>query len=367
MDSAGGVKVDSEEMQAKLARLKAKTTCHACGRTGHWANDESCPRHAGGSAAAASSSKATPRPGRFLTRAGLALMMLVLTSGQWTLGPEPRAPSVRGRKLLDPDRVQTEKEAQDLNANLEAKGVKDQNNREAPDPDEITTAYFVEEPWASSAVRPSSIWMSILWRMLACVLCAALGVFGGAWWRELFWAPLAASEVVPVANCVWCLDDYVWPSIVTGGVVAASGVFFYLRQRAVGANSEEEEADVSPLATATLTMPATLPTETQSMPVTLPMETQSVETQTEAREEMMLQFNGVCVNRVTAKRFTEDLHQAVIRLGKHAGRTYQWVMVSDVRYVNWLLCHPQTDFEYKLLCVYATLCVQLSQQGSERV
>ena len=40
---------------------------------------------------------------------------MVLTSNRWTLGPDPRAPSARARKLITPGRVETAKEAEMLN------------------------------------------------------------------------------------------------------------------------------------------------------------------------------------------------------------------------------------------------------------
>eukprot|EP00959_Pyramimonas_sp_CCMP1952_P001955 40147-Pyramimonas_sp.AAC.1 len=42
----------------------------------------------------------------------------VVTSNLWTLGPDDRAPSIRGRNLVGPEKVAANKEVDELNAKM---------------------------------------------------------------------------------------------------------------------------------------------------------------------------------------------------------------------------------------------------------
>lgn len=73
-----------------------------------------------------------------------------LTDGTWALRPDSRAPSTRGRRLVEPDRVASDKMAHDLNASLQ-RFVQDQaaQNSYVREPDDI-----LRFPLPSPRTRP---------------------------------------------------------------------------------------------------------------------------------------------------------------------------------------------------------------------
>ena len=66
-------------------------------------------------------------------------LRMCMTGCRWTLGPDDRAPSTRGRKLQVPDRVQTAQEADKMNDMLR-KFLENENNdlENAPDHHDVT-------------------------------------------------------------------------------------------------------------------------------------------------------------------------------------------------------------------------------------
>eukprot|EP00959_Pyramimonas_sp_CCMP1952_P106026 2216799-Pyramimonas_sp.AAC.1 len=62
----------------------------------------------------------------------------IVASYLWTLGPDDRAPPMRGRKLLGPEKVAANKEVDDLNAKM-AKYVKQELYDDTDGDDEIST------------------------------------------------------------------------------------------------------------------------------------------------------------------------------------------------------------------------------------
>ena len=67
----------------------------------------------------------------------------IVTSNLWTLGPDDQAPSIRGRKLVGPEKVAANKEVDDLNAKM-AKYVKQELYDNTDDNDEEISTWPVE-------------------------------------------------------------------------------------------------------------------------------------------------------------------------------------------------------------------------------
>ena len=79
-DNSGHLKVDNKEYQVKLQQLKERTKCFTCGKTGHWSGDPECSmksKGGKGGSAKGGRGKGRSRPGGFLRRAGLALMIVL--------------------------------------------------------------------------------------------------------------------------------------------------------------------------------------------------------------------------------------------------------------------------------------------------
>ena len=69
------------QRKARLARLKARAKCSACGQTGHWAGDPGCPKGKGKGGA-----KGGPGAGKgFKPMASVASAALGLPPGTWNL------------------------------------------------------------------------------------------------------------------------------------------------------------------------------------------------------------------------------------------------------------------------------------------
>eukprot|EP00959_Pyramimonas_sp_CCMP1952_P013184 278403-Pyramimonas_sp.AAC.1 len=67
----------------------------------------------------------------------------IFTTDLWALGPDDRAPSIRGRKLVGPEKVAANKEVDELNAKT-AKYVKQELCDDAGKDDEEISTWLVE-------------------------------------------------------------------------------------------------------------------------------------------------------------------------------------------------------------------------------